>query len=411
MTVPAQQISDAEKPAHFELRLSFLIATIFVPMGVHLPFFPLWLEDSGFDPTQIALVLSAPMFVRVISTPLVSAFADTVGDRAYVLIAVAAGALVLSFGYWLEPTYLWVLVLSLALQTVWAPHAPLAESIAMSGMRRFGTNYASIRKWGSISFLLANLAGGALISYFGSSIVPVVITTGMAMTLVASVYAPRLGRPRQASALSVTGMRGAAAVLLSRNFLLVVAGAGIINASHGLLFGFGTIYWKSVGIDGTTIGILWAWAVVAEVMLMMAFRRVFGRLSAPAVLIVAGLVAVVRWLVFPLIEPAGGSEAAYFILQSLHAFSTGLVLLGVPKMIVETIGEERLGAAQGVAFSANGLSMAVVTLLSGAIYEALGVDGFYLMAATALLGTALIAIVAIIPTRPSPAETPANPNR
>ena len=50
------------------------------------------------------------------------------------------------------------------------------------------------------------------------------------------------------------------------------------------------------------------------------------------------------------------------------------------KLIAETVAEERTGAAQGIAFFANGFAMAVVTLLSGPLYESFGVDGFYVMA-------------------------------
>ena len=63
-------------------------------------------------------------------------------------------------------------------------------------------------------------------------------------------------------------------------------------------------------------------------------------------------------------------------------------------MIGETVAEERTGAAQGIAFFANGFFMAAVTLLSGPLYERLGVGGFYVMAAIALVGLGLIALAA-----------------
>ncbi len=54
-----------------------------------------------------------------------------------------------------------------------------------------------------------------------------------------------------------------------------------------------------------------------------------------------------------------------------------------PRVIAETVAEERTGAAQGIAFFANGFTMAAVTLVSGPLYENLGVDGFYVMAVIA----------------------------
>ena len=81
--------------------------------------------------------------------------------------------------------------------------------------------------------------------------------------------APRLGAPRRPSLLSATGLQEAAPKLLDRYFLLFVAGAGLIVASHGLLYGFASIYWKAVGISDSAIGLLWAWSVGAEVAIFM----------------------------------------------------------------------------------------------------------------------------------------------
>ncbi|MBO6716370.1 MAG: MFS transporter [Rhizobiaceae bacterium] len=411
MSEPATAQPAFEKPPHFELRMSLLVAAIFVPMGIHLPYFPLWLESLGLGATEIAFVLSAPLFLRVFTTPFFTAFADTVNDRAHVLIAAAGVTVFLSLGYLLEPTYFWLLVLSLALHIVWTPLGPLADSLTLSGVRRFGTDYASIRKWGSVAFLAANLAGGALISHFGASAVPFMISACLSASFIAALSAPRLGRPRQASPLSIAELRQGVRTLMTRSFVLIAIGAGVINASHGLFYAFGSIYWKSVGLDGATIGWLWAWAVIIEVPLMMAFSRLFGRFSAPAVLALAGAAAVVRWIAFPLVIPAGGGAAAFFAVQSLHALSTGLVLVGVPKMIADTVGEEKIGSAQGLVFFANGLSMAVVTLLSGPIYDAYGVGGFYIMAAAAAAGVGLIGLAAISPKDADRAAKPETLNR
>jgi PPP family 3-phenylpropionic acid transporter len=120
----------------------------------------------------------------------------------------------------------------------------------------------------------------------------------------------------------------------------------------------------------------------------------FGKVSAPALLVAAGLAAIVRWIAYPLIWPLGFGVAGFFAVQTLHAVSTGLILLGVQKLIAETVAEERTGAAQGIAFFANGFSMAAATLLSGPLYAAFGVGGFFVMAVFALAGIGLIVLAA-----------------
>jgi PPP family 3-phenylpropionic acid transporter len=394
MSLPPLQPEQLVKPRHFELRMSLIFATLFVSLGTHLPYFPLWLQAQGFHAEQIAIILAAPMFLRVVTTPLLTALADRAKDRADVYVALVAATMLLSAGYFLKPTYAMVLAVSLALTVVWTPHSPLADSLALSGVRRFGSNYASMRIWGSAAFLFANLGGGVVLAGTSAGAVPVMISIGLVGTVLAALLAPRLGRPRRASPLSAADLQDSAPKLLSRYFVLFVAGAGVITASHGFLYGFVSIYWKSIGVSETLVGLLWAWAVVAEVAMFLIFTRVFGKVPVPALLVAAGLAAIIRWIAYPLVWPLGLGVGGFFAVQTLHAVSTGFILLGVQKFIAETVVEERTGAAQGIAFFANGFSMAAVTLLSGPLYAAFGAGGFFAMAGFALAGIGLVALAA-----------------
>ncbi|WP_442578163.1 MFS transporter [Mesorhizobium sp. ASY16-5R] len=390
MPLPSLSPEQRIKPRNFELRISLIFAAIFVPQAIHLPYFPLWLEGNGFGAEQIAVILSAPMFLRVLTTPFITAMADEASDRANVLILLAAAALLVSLGFFLTPTYLVVLTVSLGLAVAWTPHSPLSDSLALSGVRRFGSNYPRMRIWGSIAFLSGNLGGGIILSLTSEKSVPAIISCALVVTLLVSLFAPRLGRPRKASPLSAVEIQDAGPKLLNRYFVLFVAGAGLINGSHAFLYSFVSIYWKSIGIGDTTVGLLWAWAVVAEVFMFLSFTRVFSRLPATVLMALAGIGAILRWLAFPLVWPSGIGVIGFFAVQSLHAFSTALILIGVQKLIVETVPEERTGAAQGIAFFANGFSMAAFTLVSGPLYAALGVHGFLPMIAVAVAGMGLV---------------------
>jgi PPP family 3-phenylpropionic acid transporter len=390
MSLPPLTPDQLVKPRHFELRIALLFAALYIPAGIHLPYFPLWLAEAGFGPGEIAVILSAPMFLRVLTTPLITAYADKASDRANVLLGLVAVSVMASLGYFLTPAYGVVLGVSLVLAIVWTPHAPLTDSLALSGVRRFGCDYSRMRVWGSAAFFIANFAGGLVLASTGAGSVPVMITAGLALTLVAALFAPRLGRPRLPSPLSAASLQDAGPALFSRRFMLFAVGAGLVAASHALVYSFGSIYWRSIGISEAMVGLLWAWAVVAEVAVFAAFPRLFARSTAGGLLTMAGIAAVIRWTAFPLIWPIGLDVAGFLVAQSLHGFSTGLVLLGVQKMIAETVPDHRFGAAIGVAFFANGFCMAALTLVSGSIYAQMGPDGFYIMALVAALGLCLV---------------------
>ncbi|MBZ9794553.1 MFS transporter [Mesorhizobium sp. ES1-4] len=401
MPLPPLSPEQLVKPSRFELRMSLIFGTLFISLGTHLPYFPLWLQAKGFHAEQIAIILAAPMFLRVVTTPLLTTLADRARDRADVYVVLVAVSLLLSAGYFLTPTYTTVLAVSLLLTIVWTPQSPIADSLALSGVRRFGSNYAGMRKWGSICYLLANVAGGFILAATGPQAVPVIIFLALGAALIAGLLAPRLGRPRKASPLSAAEIQLAAPGLFNAYFLYFTLGVGIITASHAFLYGFVSIYWKSIGISDSLVGLLWAWGVVSEVCMFVFFNRLFASVSVVRVMLIAGIGSIVRWIAFPLVWPLGLGVGGFFAVQSLHAVSVAMVLIGLQKMIAETVPEERTGAAQGIAYFFNGFFMAAVTLASGPLYDRLGADGFLAMIPIAIIGLVLIGLAArSAPQRP-----------
>jgi PPP family 3-phenylpropionic acid transporter len=394
MQLPPLTPEQAIKPQRYELRMSLLFAAMFLPMGIHLPYFPLWLADRGFTASEVALILSMPIFARIAAAPLITMLADRAPERANVLIGLAMAAMLFSLGYFLPGDATFVLVMSLVLIVVWSPHGPLADSLALSGVRRYGADYSRMRIWGTISFLAANLAGGAILERYGPGVVPALLTGGLACMAMISLLSPRLGRPRKASQLSAADFPGAGRVLSDPVFLAIVVGGALLIASHGYLYAFGSIYWRSLGIAADTAGVLWALMVVAEVVVFFFFRRHFGHLSPAAILCVSAAAGLIRWSAMPFVWTLGLGLAGFAATQALHGLSTGLAMLGLQKMIAQSVPEERTGAAQGIAFAANSTGMAIVTLGSGPLFDALGARGFLVMAviATAAFALALVAL-------------------
>jgi PPP family 3-phenylpropionic acid transporter len=377
------------KPRHFELRMSVLYACLFLPNGIHLPYFPLWLELQRFSPSEIAIIIALPYFVRIFAGPAVSAYADRAPDRVPVLMTCAILSVIAGAGYLLPPTYAVVLLVSALLAVVWAPHTPLSDSIALSGVRRYGVDYASMRIWGSIFFLLTNVAGGYVLAATGARVVPWLILAGLSTVVVAVLFVPRLGRPRLAAPTPAEAIPQAAFALRQPYFLLIITAWALAQSSHAFAYAFSSIYWKTLGIEDGTIGLLWAFSVLAEVLMFAVFRMLFAR-TRPGVLLAIGTgVGILRWSLFPLVWPAGLGVPGYFFVQGLHAFSFSLAFLGGQRMFSETVPEERMGAAQGAAFFLVMGTLAAFTLVSGPLYEALGSGGFYVMAVVAAAGMAL----------------------
>ena len=62
--------------------------------GVHLPFFPAWLESRGLSPESIGLLMMVMGLVRVVTGPLLGFAADAMAARRQAVILLMGAALV-----------------------------------------------------------------------------------------------------------------------------------------------------------------------------------------------------------------------------------------------------------------------------------------------------------------------------
>jgi MFS transporter, PPP family, 3-phenylpropionic acid transporter len=376
-----------DEPYAFGARIALQYSAFFFFIGVWLPYFPLWLQGNGLDARQIAAVVAVAQLVRVATAGPVAAYGDRAGDRANVVVFLAfASAVCVSF-YPFATGFVSIFLITIALAVFQQPLVPVLESLALSGVRRFGADYGRIRLWGSLVFIIANLGGGWLLADTQVGAIMVMLVASAFASAALALLLPRIGKPRLAADPLILANMTALKLLANRRFMSVMIACGLIQASHALLYSFGTIYWVSAGYSGATIGAFWALGVGAEVVLFRYSRLLRRRISPIAFVVAGGLAATIRWCIMPL-EPSGGLMVP---LQLLHGLSFGAVHLGFMFYIAETFPEERLGAAQAVEFTIAGAVMAAASFFSGPLYASFGVEGFWAMGAIAALATLLVA--------------------
>ncbi len=361
-------------PTLFGIRMSLGFSVQFLYVGLYLPYFPVWLNSKNLSPVEISAILSMSLVIRVLASGQVMVFADRQNDRSNLLSALYVGsALAVVLYLWTE-TFWPILFVTLLYNFFFNPVLPLLDAITLAGVRRFGADYGKIRVWGSLVFILANLGGGALLAGYAPDAVLFALVVSMALGAAVSFLLPRIGRK------APVGVRGEEKItrrmlLANRGFIIVLAASGLAQASHALLYGFGSIHWQALGIDGITIGMLWAIGVIAEIILFQ-YSSLLSRRISPVTMIGLGCVGgILRWMLFPLVE----GEFLFYALQTLHGLSFGAVHIGTMQFIMHSVPEEHIGAAQGAGYVLGGVAMGLAVFLSGPIYGAFGVNGFWIM--------------------------------
>ena len=368
-------------------RLAAFYGAAFLVVGVQTPFWPVWLAGRGLDPTQIAGVFAAAIWAKVVVTPAIGALADRIGHRRTVMTALAGTA-------WLGYAALWqigglwpLLALNLLGGVALSALMPLGDAVTLAAVRERGLDYGRIRVWGSLSFILASVGGGAALAVMpapvgapDNRVLGLVLLASLlligACLAVPSPAAEEAGRSRQANP-AAARWSAIRRLLSDRRFWLLVLSASALQASHQLYYGFGTLYWRGLGFSDGVIGILWAEGVVAEIALFWYGAPVVARLGPLGLLALGGVGGIVRWSLMGLL-PGLATAAA---LQPLHALTFGASHLGAMYMLAQRVPPDAAASAQSLyAALSAGFGSGLVMLAAGALYAAFGGQAYLFMA-------------------------------
>lgn len=354
--------------------------------GILVPYLPLWLHGLDFSALQIGAILAAQVVFRVLAAMMTGTLYAFVRDPRMILAWSAATSLISIMGLVISGDF-WVVLLAVAVQAaLFAPYTPIVEAIAISGVKRWGFHYGRMRVWGSVGFVVITLIAGSLSTAIGDIAIPLSLASVLLISFFVAFIAPRVisePGPRPAAPPPAASRKP-----LGASVHLLLIGASIIQSSHGMFYGFGTIQWQAMGFSNAVISALWCVGVVAEIAVFFVSGHLARRFPPLKILQFGCLVAIIRWTLFPL-----GSDVFYYAgLQVCHAFSFAFVHLGMQYRLSEMIGEDQQASAQGAYVAYNGTFLAISTLLAGGIYRQFEIYGYFVMALLALLGLALLAL-------------------
>jgi PPP family 3-phenylpropionic acid transporter len=373
-------IASQVTPKRFAARLALFYGTLFGLIGTHLPFFPVWLKAVGIDSSWIGIINAVPSVTRFTILPLVTGLAEKRQSlRAALIVTAFATALGFSLiGTRHEP--LLVFIAYAATACLWTPMVPLTDAYALRGVARFGLNYGPLRLWGSAAFVVGALACGLLVDFIAARHLIWVIAAVGGLGALASLGLQRLDNPRTAAA--TQSHEGA--LLRDPGFLAMIVSAALIQGSHAAYYTFASISWQGAGLGGVTIAGLWAIGVVAEIVVFAVSPRF--TLQPSTLVVIGGLVGLARWVITAQ-EP---SVDVLSLVQSAHGFTYGLTQVGTMGLLVRHVPAHSMARGQGYFAACSGIVSSTASILSGTIYASYGDRVYYVMAAMALSGAAVM---------------------
>ena len=367
-------------------RLSSYYFFYFAFIGVFTPYFGLYLQSLEFSAWDISVLMTQMQLMRLIGPYFWSALVDRFGHRMPV-IRLTGLATLLVFGIFFFASRFEVLLVALGLFSFfWVAALPLVETLTFDHLRENPARYSRIRLWGSIGFILAVLAVGALLDHWPLSSLLWAILLSLAGIMLCG-----LSIPEAAAAHGHDAHPPVARILRQPRVRALLAACFAMSAAHGALHIFYSIFLSAHGYSKSLVGGLWTLGVLAEIAVFLGMAQVMRRVSLRQILLVSFAAAAVR---FVAIGYAVDHVAILVLAQLLHGLTFGAfhaaAIAAINRWFPGNTRSRGQALYSSLSFGAGGL---VGGLISGLAWDRLGGGlTFSLGTLFALVGLVVVAI-------------------
>ncbi|WP_272694136.1 nucleoside permease [Providencia sp. PROV036] len=286
-------------------------------------FVPLWLflNKSGFTPSQIAWSYACTAIAAIISPILVGSITDRFFAAQKVLAVLMFTGAVFMFFAAQQTEFSSFFPLLLAYALTYMPTIALTNSIAFSNVEDVERDYPRIRVMGTIGWIASGIACGFLPSMMGfgdisATNIPLLVTAASSALLGFFTYFLPDTPPKGTGKMSIKVMLGLDAIVLlrDRNFLVFFVCSFLFAMPLAFYYIFANGYLTEVGMKNAT-----GWMTLgqfSEIFFMLALPFFTKRFGIKKVLLLGLITAAIRY--------------AFFIYGDAdHLFTYGLLFLGI----------------------------------------------------------------------------------
>lgn len=370
-------------PSALAARVSVFYGASFLISGIYAPFFGIWLESQGLSPTLTGVVLSLPMFARMVAGPLFAYWADSSARHRLVVQALVVLTLIGFLAPHLTGLTTGLIAIAVLNAIAMPSIIPIGESFAIAGVQRFGLDYGRMRMWGSILFVVANLVGGVVLAHFGAPSILWMMTFAALLTLAVTLLLPGNLAGGERARMQFSEIGG---LLRKPRFVPLLGACAAVQCSHGFFNTFATLAWRDQGLSPGVIGMLWATAVVSEVVMFAFARRPLARLGGSGLIVLGASAALFRWIAYGFGLPL----PLLFAFQALHGLTYGATHMGAMHEMAQQIPMKLSATAQGLyAATTGGIITGSIVIACGPLYAHFGSGAYWAMAVIAALGLVL----------------------
>ncbi|AKU90628.1 MFS transporter [Vulgatibacter incomptus] len=369
------------------MRLHLFYFLYYAAAGITTAYLPPYLRSIGLSGVELAVATSIQPLLMIVVPP-VWGFAADRTRRTPQLLRIACSGAAIAFGLLHVVGRFAGVAGTIALYSLFATAiAALADSVAVPYARARGVDYAKIRVWGSIGFVVSSWTFSQWLSRGGGVSDAIVLASALMMAYAAASF--RLVAEPGSVRGAPPDLREVRRLLQRPEVALFLGAAMFHWAALAPYHVFFAIHLGDLGADPSCIGLGFALAIAAEVAAM--WHPLTSRLPAVPLLALAFGVGVARWTLTAF-APTGEMVAW---LQLAHGVVYGVFFVASIGHLERLVPAHLLGTARAL-FSAVvfGIGGFFGNLLAGLLYDQGGGRLAFLAAAALDLVPLLLLVLA-----------------
>ena len=347
--------------------------------GAYLTVF---LQKSGFSPSQVGVINGVNFAVSICATPFWGVVADKIRSNRRVIIYCMGAASVLwalvpaSSRIALGPVFLMHLTIPLC-SFFRLPAQSLMDAFNVQTCAREGVTYGSVRLWGSISFAIMSISLSAILPWagveasfymYGIAFVPLLVILSR-MKDAADGDTARKSVPFREMQFS----------RLFKNyfFLTYMLFAIFMQIPVNTSMTFLPYLVEMVGGDSAQFGLITGYKALLEVPMLLAMAPLRKRFPLPVAVILSGILFTIEFSLYSY----ANSLLQIMAIQTLHGLAGGL-MIGASTNYVYTMAPKGLNStAHTVNGAMNSIAAIIGNMLGGILITLIGIRRFYSVSA------------------------------
>lgn len=268
---------------------------VFLGVGSWLPFYNLYLSELGFSKFQIGTISGVIQANMILVMPFWGYWADRYGRKRILMIALLSTVFIMN-AFLIQGSYWYFIIFTFCFAFFSNPFGALTDNLALDYVHEHKSSYGVIRLWSSVSWAIATILVGRIVTDVGTSIVfPIACGIFLISFIITSQYRDLHHISEQQKSLK---FKDSLKLLKSKSlfyFLMLMFFIAVCTAPIYMMI---NLYYQGIGASYQQLGIAFAVQAIAELPFFFYGGKLLNRFGASKLLVFAISIAVVRMLAY-----------------------------------------------------------------------------------------------------------------